>query len=1222
MAVPVNESLPVPTAQVLTGRRASVLVQMLAIVSLLLLATTCRYSSASVVYVSPECPRSGSAAANTDEQQSPCEELSSALDGLESNTTLVLLPGKHYLNRSLTVSDKTGLIIRGNGSSHSFSYIDECCGAPPQVVASAEVTCTSDVNSGLAFYNVDGLTIENISFSQCGAENNVEDLSLKFKAAALFLYNVRNAVLSGVTVQKSYGYGLIGFNVYGESLITASTFFRNNYYIRYISCGGNVLFYFTRRSSNDNFNNALRIDSSTFASSWSDCSVSGAGVNIILDQSSYEVNVTITNVTSCSNEAIDGANFYLEVGSTVAKSSITMEKVRSIYGYADYFGGGLLYRYKGFGFIDAPTANIEVPLTIVDSEFSENTALHFGAGIYLDVLQEKYQRITLENCSIHDNTGGDGIGVHAYFGGFSAARLQMKNVSLDSNEAFSNTDSVVSLNYVGSASFQDCSFTHNEAIGLYMLNSNATMSGEITFFSNTAKKGGGAFLEENSLLFLLNPSHINFTQNTATTKGGALFVNKPSSGCFLQIVDPDSPDTFVSFHNNTAGEAGSVLYGGNLYPMPGVKPCNQFSLNETFDTSKFFKFTALQNVTSNISSDPFAVYSCRSSETLESEFIVKKAFPGQTIEVPVVTVGQENGSVPASVKATINGHVIKKMSGKTCANLGYTDLVSENITSPVTVNLTLGLSDYVNSVSLNVMVTIYPCPIGFQMEAFSCKCDAQFRTTTVTCSIEYENITHSESFWFGPVNNGTEMALYDPCPFDYCVSGERSIPVDELDQQCSNNRSGTLCGQCRENYSLVLGSSRCMECSYNNISLILAFAVLGVVLVLLLALCNLTVAKGTINGLIFYANIVQFNHTVFFPSPVEGYTYFLSVFIAWINLDFGIETCFFDGMTSLWSVGLQLIFPLYLILLMGMVQLLARVSSPLSKVVGYFNGTAVFATLFLLSYAKTVRTVITTIAVVRLHNSWVWLYDGGVSVTNWEWIVLAMIMMAVFFFLLIPYTLMLVFIQVLQRMSHLRFLRLLMMKYLKPWCDVYLNHYKKEFYFWTGLLLIMRFVLFIVSSFSPKPVDGLLATVIVSALLLAIAWFRGGVYNKWWLNALECFFLLNLCLLSATSLYVRVTTGDSGSDSHNGMKNATVGTSVTLAFVCFLIIFSWHCFQLAKKSKKVQNTVARVQHIFTKKADDIKKEEEVEVKGYEHEERSASITTMIVELREPMLDDC
>jgi len=98
-----------------------------------------------------------------------------------------------------------------------------------------------------------------------------------------------------------------------------------------------------------------------------------------------------------------------------------------------------------------------------------------------------------------------------------------------------------------------------------------------------------------------------------------------------------------------------------------------------------------------------------------------------------------------------------------------------------------------------------------------------------------------------------------------------------------------------------------MQYSNINMLLLIPFALAGIALFLLLLIFKLTVAVGTINGLIFYANIITVNHSIFFP-PNE--TNILTVFIAWLNLDF-IETCFFDGMDDYVKTWLQFVFPLY-----------------------------------------------------------------------------------------------------------------------------------------------------------------------------------------------------------------------------------------------------------------------------------------------------------------------
>ena len=154
------------------------------------------------------------------------------------------------------------------------------------------------------------------------------------------------------------------------------------------------------------------------------------------------------------------------------------------------------------------------------------------------------------------------------------------------------------------------------------------------------------------------------------------------------------------------------------------------------------------------------------------------------------------------------------------------------------------------------------------------------------------------NIWIGLSNstNGTGFVIHDR-PFDYCVQKPVNISLsssDSAEKQCTYNRTGSLCGTCKE-LSLVFGSSRCQECSRYYIFLFIPFALAGIALVAFILLLNMTVATGTIHGLIFYANILTANHSVFLHFATPN---FLTVFISWLNLDLGIETCFYDGMDS------------------------------------------------------------------------------------------------------------------------------------------------------------------------------------------------------------------------------------------------------------------------------------------------------------------------------------
>ena len=61
------------------------------------------------------------------------------------------------------------------------------------------------------------------------------------------------------------------------------------------------------------------------------------------------------------------------------------------------------------------------------------------------------------------------------------------------------------------------------------------------------------------------------------------------------------------------------------------------------------------------------------------------------------------------------------------------------------------------------------------------------------------------------------------------------------------------------------------------------------------SILNLTVSVGTINGLIFYVNIIKIEEDYLFP---HDHIQVPILFVSWINLDFGINTRFAPGLTG------------------------------------------------------------------------------------------------------------------------------------------------------------------------------------------------------------------------------------------------------------------------------------------------------------------------------------
>ena len=482
-----------------------------------------------------------------------------------------------------------------------------------------------------------------------------------------------------------------------------------------------------------------------------------------------------------------------------------------------------------------------------------------------------------------------------------------------------------------------------------------------------------------------------------------------------------------------------------------------------------------------------------------------------------------------------------QQTNNTCTNIQYTVRTTSDIDMSNEATLTLYADEpcSMSGLPLQLLVTFKVCPPGFALSSEGmCQCDERLDKYEVECDINDQSIISKDKVWIGfderSDNQSQGLILHPHCPFDYCkpVTESVSFILNNTDLQCNYNRSGHLCGACKHGYSIAVGSSRCLSCSNNFLALLIPFIFAGLFLVVFLFISKVTVAAGTINGLIFYANIVTANQSVFFPTIG---TNVLTVFIAWLNLDLGIETCFFDGMDVYSKTWLQFVFPLYIWVLVGIITVICNVSTTAARVIGSTNPIAVLATLLLLSYAKILHTLIAALSFTTLEypedeTKDVWLYDGNIGYldkNDGRHIALFLASLLIFLFLFLPYTIFLLFGQcILPRFDLNKFRWLSSANYIriKSFLDAYHAPYKDRHRYWIGLLLLICFILFLISAIvdieSPQdPHVNLLVIMITSTSISVWVWnASGGVYKKWYLNVLESSFILNLAFCCCHSV--------------------------------------------------------------------------------------------------------
>ena len=546
-------------------------------------------------------------------------------------------------------------------------------------------------------------------------------------------------------------------------------------------------------------------------------------------------------------------------------------------------------------------------------------------------------------------------------------------------------------------------------------------------------------------------------------------------------------------------------------------------------------------------------------------------FRGETFNVLAMIVGEYGYASPALVRTVIapgnSGELEKQQSiqelGKMCANLTYSVRTSQE-SIKLHLSVESRMDDYMPLAILNI--SFRPCPLGFNLSGNPPKCDCalQLRKPGVKCSINTQLIYRPALVWIG--NYSGEVVVHTNCPFDYCKPKDNEINLYEQNQQCAFNRSGVLCGACQPGLSLALETSQCMHCSNIYILLFIPFCLAGVALIIAMLKCNLTVSTGTLNGLIFYANIVRANHAVFFPlGRLESLSSFLSVFTAWLNLDLGVQVCFFQDMNEYIKTWLQFVFPMYIWILVGLMICSSRYSTTIARQSGS-NTVSVLATLFLLSYAKLLRTIITVISFTTLTDSSgkmsaVWLLNGNMPAMKGAHIPLVVMSIFALVAYVFPFTMLVLLAPCLQARSGYRLLR--WVNKIKPLLDAYQGPYRDKFRYWTGLLLLVRIVLFVIfggNALGDPRINLFAITAVV--LTLVVFWgIAGNVYKKLWMKLLESFFLLNLGILAGATLFLKSLEGSSVVEQQAVLTSIMIGS----AFIVFIGILAYHCFQeLAK----------------------------------------------------------
>ena len=1087
-----------------------------------------------------------------------------------SNTVFKFLPGNHDLiGVYITATNIANLTLVGYSESEDM-YEES---APPMV------QCVGS-HTGFRFEYVITLSIVHLGFQNCGfpSYNNYSQALMMISVTNMQLLGVLiyNTSGYGLFTHQLGGVSLINNTVIDSSHNTTGCFSGN---VRMIYSSE------TNDSHRLLISNSLFQNGTISTKCRRTCSKHyyASGIGILL-ATTNRIQVTLKNVTLTRNQACSGGNLAVTyvhtTQSTNWSSSVTIENCTLSLGSA-LVGGGMYMSVVARQNKSTVTNDSTVIVSIHDTCFDRNVADVVGGGAYLELYEEvglsMGAKIIISQSNFSSNSvqqlkhgrGGVALSVLNFqIAGYLPHKMLQYNLTVTSCIFTNNTVVISRSDFVGSGTLfvqenaithlRDNVFTHNSCTGVVAVRSNLILEGNNTISNNIGNNGGGILLCDNSIIYLSGTVHVNIMQNHALHFGGGIYTEfectQAIPPCFFQYDYLENKTILLD--RNTA-KAGTALYGGS------VDYCYFFgSYGPKNSTKVFFNlFQFTKKDKSYITSTPLRVCFCKmNSQGMLipdcSEYKWKHSmYPGSELKLPLVTVGQRNGPVPGVVLASNVTHetALQRIKNISCQHLSYSisskamSYASLREDHTVNINLTVQNTDFSDVFDSLQNITVYvrfkKCPLGFQLrqncttgDHCGCICLQKLWTNLekIECDIKRTTIhkEHNSLSWLGfkTTNNRTDIVFTQFCPSDYCnMKQSHNIDVNKPDttnQQCALNRAGFLCGGCQQNLSKVFGSSGCSDCvkSYSierAVGLATAFAIAGIVLVIFLGVLNMTVTEGTLNAIIFYMNIVKVNGGIYIGPPKSFPVKVLNVFVSWMNLDLGIEVCFYNGMSAFEKSLFQFLFPLYLWFLAGLIIILCRKSSLVSRMVGE-NAVKLLATIILLSYAKFLRTAIDVLHLTTLSYGsrstylHVWTMDGNIQYASKKHtilFVLGVIVVAV----TLPYTLVLCFIQCLRKIPNTKML--FWVNKLKPFFDAYTGPYKDRYHFWTGFLLIIRIGIFvgIAANTSKGPILNLTLVATITSLLTLLIQPR--IYRKWPLSAIEAFSYFNLIVYSILTAY-------------------------------------------------------------------------------------------------------
>ena len=821
----------------------------------------------------------------------------------------------------------------------------------------------SSLGTGMTLFNVDGVvTIQNSSF----LTNRVEPGEKVFPGGG------------GVYIEFSFCYpGIVDPNCsqpYG---------YNSNSMYKIVNCTFAGNYATIVNDTNSTISNAFHTPNGIYHQAFA----RGGGLSIFFKGNATGNRFSIDHCFFKDNVALWGGGFFAEFQDRVTSNSVSITHTRfsgnnctiiSEYENSGTAGGGIR-----LGFIAVEPNHVSNNSLEFSYCHVERSSAMIGGGTAFYSSREvgissPTNKIVFNDCTWSFNIGliGAAVNLHAWP---IPSEGVLPVVIFKDCSFFNNTATYLeSRGYQGTAALYVDSFpVEFHGIVNFLANAGGGLAAVVTgirvltnstvnFIDNSAIRGGGVQLLGYAYLRMWPNSRMHFRNNSASLYGGAIYSKYIGNSvavyyfnCFIRPYDYYSLVknwTFnVEFDSNCAGMYGNDIYSTTLIPClwPYVTTSTTFSSNSVKQLFRNFTYHSGNCTTCKTS---IATEGANFSPT-ES---ISPYYSGESVHVPIVTRDELDSPIPAVLLASVANREDTTVTWLTYSNgtivLKKNDVWrhwrEKNKTDTTVSFQNVGERLF----KLNVKFQVQACPDGrlYHTDTEQCACgdvpigNNSFSPYKGLVACGTDTLLIQLAHWVGHVQDGdnTVFAIGE-CAFGFCKENisEDGVTVAvtdgriQNDKTCVEERTGVLCGECKNSYAPQVGDMAtlyCVHCPLNNdsggylagVGIYLLLEALPLILFcLFLFLFSLNVTHGLLHSLLFFSQVIptllQFNLDLnVLHWPPVGLLYnmwqmnLLSFFKRYV--------CFFPGFDSLQVIAIEVVKPLFAILLMIVTILCVR----------------------------------------------------------------------------------------------------------------------------------------------------------------------------------------------------------------------------------------------------------------------------------------------------------